>query len=83
MRRKFLDEVVAAGMRFEGVADLVYDAVCDGRLDLHRPECGDCASRQARQHRAEREPGAADAVPTPSTIGRSRWTLYYRGRSIT
>lgn len=32
MRRKFLDEVVAAGMRPEAVADLVHDAVCNDRF---------------------------------------------------
>ena len=32
MRRKFLDEVVAAGMRSEAVADLVHDAVCNDRF---------------------------------------------------
>lgn len=32
MRRKFLDEVVAAGVRPGAVGDLVHDAVCNDRF---------------------------------------------------
>jgi len=73
MRRKLLDEMVAAGMRPEAVDDPVHDAA---RND-HRPEHGDRARRQARQHHAEPEPGAP-ICSDPSGLGRPRWHLRYR-----
>jgi hypothetical protein len=84
MRRKFLDEVVAAGMRpRSGRRSRARRRVQRPVLDLHRPEHGDRARRQARQHHAEPEPGAADAVLTRAPSDARGGISPVAGRSIT
>ena len=90
MRRKFLDDVKAAGMRPGAVGDLVHDAVCNDRFwiftDLRdgRPES------KRRRHTSpprtptldarcapHRGPSRAPDNTDPSTsVGHSRWSRY-------